>query len=105
MDRNQLVITIAAALFLAFALGWLVGLIWARLGRRTGPAAIDALTRQLAEQRMAYEDLRSEAAAHHATLSDALAARKADIARLEQALGDARLEVDTLRAYIDRQTG
>ena len=103
MDRNQLVITIAAALFLAFALGWLVGLIWARLGRRTGPAAMEALTRQLAEHRTAYEDLRREAAAHHGTLSDALTARKADIASLEQALDDARLEIATLRAYIDRQ--
>ena len=103
MDRNQLVLTIAAALFLAFALGWLVGLIWARLGRRASPDTMDTLTRQLAEQRSAYEGLRSEAAAHHARLSHALAERNADIARLEQAANDARLEVDALRAYIDKQ--
>lgn len=94
MDRNQLIIAIAAALFAAFALGWLVGLVMARLGRGSTSASdeITDLTRGLPRSGAAGDTLQTQAETRHA-----------DLAGLEVALEEARLEIAELRAYIDRQ--
>lgn len=91
MDRNQLVIVTALALFAAFVLGWLAGLLVARLGRTPGEhlAEIDRLSRQLAQAEAARPDRIAEAEA----------------ARLQAELATARLEIEELRSYIDRQLG
>lgn len=94
MDRNHLIIATAAALFAAFALGWLVGLVMARLGR--GPAGTPDEITDLARGP-------SRSAAAHDALQAQAESRHADMASLEDALAEARLEIAELRAYIDRQ--
>lgn len=105
MDRNQLIIAITITLLAAFVLGWLLGWVLARLGGAPADAAaeIDSLGRQLAQARGARDATETRAAAREAALTAALTTREADTTRLQDELNDARLEIDELRAYIDRQ--
>ncbi len=93
MDRNQLIIATTAALLGAFLLGWLVGAVLARLAR-PARAELDEIA-QTARQLVRAESARDDALAR-------LDRREADLAAGEAALAEARLEIEELRAYIDK---
>lgn len=93
MDRNQLILATAAALLGAFLLGWLAGALLARLGR-SARVELDEIART-ARQLVRAESARDDALAR-------LDSREADLAAREAALAEARLEIEELRAYIDK---
>lgn len=97
MDRNQLIIAAAAALMAAFVLGWLVGAVLARLGRGAR-VELDEIA-QAARQLMRAEAARDDALARLDSRETALGT---DLAAREAALAEARLEIEELRAYIDK---
>ncbi len=97
MDRNQLIIATAVALMAAFLLGWLVGAVLARLGR-SARVELDEIA-QTARQLMRAEAARDDALAR---LDSREAALGAELAASQAALAEARLEIEELRAYIDK---
>lgn len=94
MDRQQLIIATAAALFAAFLMGWLAGWLLHRLTRPGGaePGAVEGLAQQLHE---------AEAARDAAVT--ALEAREADLRAALDALDECRTEVEELRDYIEKK--
>lgn len=95
MDRQQLIIATAAALFAAFLMGWLAGWLLHRLTRPGGGAdagAVEGLAQQLHE---------AEAARDAAVT--ALEAREADLRAALDALDECRTEVEELRDYIEKK--
>lgn len=94
MDRNQFIIATAVALFAAFLLGWFASWLIHRLTRATRAelGELDRLSRQL----HAAEQARTTAEADRAA-----AEARRDVAVNE--LGDARIEVEELRDYIERK--
>ena len=97
MDRNQLIIATAVALMAAFLLGWLVGAVLARLGR-SARVELDEIA-QTARQLMRAEAARDDALAR---LDSREAALGTELAASQAALTEARLEIEELRAYIDK---
>lgn len=98
MDRNQLILAIAAALLAAFLLGWLVGAVLARLGRssRTELDEIALAARQLIRAEAARDDALARLDRREAELG-------AELGASAEALHQARLEIEELRAYIDKR--
>lgn len=94
MDRNQLIIAATAALLTAFVLGWLVGAVQARRVR-PAPTVSDEIADHTRPQTEA-ESTRHDALAH-------IEQREAELAATTEALQEARLEIEELRAYIDKQ--
>ena len=97
MDRNQLIIAAAAGLLAAFVLGWLMGALLARLSRngRAGMEEVADLTRQL----IRAEGERDDASAHFHRRE---AEMEGALTKSVEALELARLEIEELRAYIDK---
>lgn len=97
MDRNQLILATALALMAAFLLGWLVGSVLARLGR-SARAELDEIA-QAARALVRAESARDDALAR---LDSREAALGAELATSQAALAETRLEIEELRAYIDK---
>lgn len=98
MDRNQLILAAAAALLAAFLLGWLVGTVLTRLGR-SSRGELDEIA-LAARQLIRAETARDDAIAH---LDRREAELGAELAAGAEALHQARLEIEELRAYIDKR--
>ena len=98
MDRNQLILALAVALLAAFLLGWLVGAVLARLGRssRGELDEIALAARQLIRAEAARDDALARLDRREAELG-------AEQAASAEALHQARLEIEELRAYIDKR--
>lgn len=107
MDRNQLIITTAIALFAAFLLGWLASFIVAQLTRvtRADLDELDRMADRLARTEAERDDAVARLESREAVLNSDLAARDQEVERLQGKLRDASLEIEELRSYIDEALG
>lgn len=93
MDRQQLILATAVALFAAFLMGWLAGWLVHRLTR--GQDMRHAL--QESERRLFdAEEARSREAA-------SLAVRDVELTQATASLAEARAEIEELRDFIERK--
>lgn len=94
MDRDRLILTVAATLFGVFLLGWIAGWIVTRLGRAAAgdAAALDDLAQQLTRAEATRD-------AAHAEARQARDEQQRDARTLELA----QAEIEDLRGYIERR--
>lgn len=107
MDRNQLIITTAIALFAAFLLGWLAAFIVAQLSRvtRADLDELDRMADRLSQTEAERDDAIARLESREAVLSSDLTASEQEVSRLQDKLRDASLEIEELRSYIDEALG
>lgn len=103
MNRTELIIIIAAILFVAFALGWVAAWVFHRLQRAT-TSDIAELERMAAALHEA-EEARDEALTYYqqreSELVSQLGQTEAELRAAMDGLGEARREAEELRAYIE----
>ena len=92
MDRNELMLAIAGALFGALLVGWILHWMFARINRAEGPRSIRRTT-DMASRLHAAETARSRAETR-------LAEVEGD---LRQRLADTERELDTALRALDRE--
>lgn len=90
MNQTELMIAAGGGLFAAFLLGWIAGWLTLRAG---GPAPAARPAPPAAPPPMALGT------------EDRLAAAEQDATRARDALREAQVEIEELRAYIDRKSG
>jgi septal ring factor EnvC (AmiA/AmiB activator) len=106
VNRSEFIIVIAIILFASFVLGWLASWVMTRLSRVTQSdmSELEQMARSLHEaeetrdQAIAYMQQREE------ELSNQLSQTEAELRATMDGLREARLEVEELRAYIDRMS-
>ncbi|WP_294925982.1 hypothetical protein [uncultured Paracoccus sp.] len=105
MNRQELIIAIAAVLFAAFLLGWLVRALIGRISR-IGPQSLDELDR-MARKLHDAEEARDKAAltleTREAELTERLARTTTELHSALDGLRESRAEIEELRDYIDRK--
>lgn len=105
MDRTELIVGIAVALFLAFLAGFMVNWLITRLSR-VSHAELGELD-QMAEALHTAEDARDRAIiernAAENRLHHQLAQADAELRAAMEGLRDARAEAEELRAYLEHQ--
>ena len=106
MNRTELIILTAVALFAAFALGWLAA--WAFNRMRTVTTEDIAELDQMASSLHAIEEerdtLQAQFAKREAELSNRLGQTEAELSAAMEGLGVARREAEELRAYIEEHS-
>lgn len=104
MTRDDFIATTALILFAAFVIGWLS--CWL-IGRLTHPgkaelARYHQLVADLHEAETARDQNTQEASNREASLHERLAFSANELAQSHEALKEASIEIEELRAYIDR---
>ncbi|MFV0293762.1 MAG: hypothetical protein ACK5II_11350 [Paracoccus sp. (in: a-proteobacteria)] len=104
MTRDNFILGTALILFAAFALGWLVCWLTARLTGPTKvePSSADQLVGELHEAEEARDRAISEGNAREAALHERLAFSTTELTNAHTALQEASEEIEELREYIDR---
>ncbi len=104
MDRTQLIIGLAAILFLAFALGWLAAVIVARLRHVSSDdmSEIDRLAQELHEAERIRDEAIAYIEAREQELINQLNQTNAELQAAMEALGDCRRENDELKGWIEQ---
>lgn len=94
MNQTELMIAAGGGLFLAFLLGWLAGWLAMRAGEPASrlPPAPHAVTQPSPQPLTLGAD-------------DRLAAAERDVTVARDELREAKVEIEELRAYIDRKLG
>lgn len=105
MDRTELILAIAAVLFVAFLAGFLVSLAITRLSRvsRSEPGELDRMAEALQMAEEARDRAMVERTAAQNRLNHHMAQSDSDLRAAMEALSEARAEADELRRYVERQ--
>ena len=107
MNRNEFIIATAIILFAAFLLGWFASWVVHRLGRssKADLGALEGMARQLHDAEEARDRAIGTLEAREADLVARLGAVEAEASAAQDALKEARAEIEDLRAYIERKLG
>jgi hypothetical protein len=101
MDRTELTLAVAGALAAAVFLGWLLGIVTARLNTRAGArGAAEArdLVRRLQDAERARRTAETRAAVLESDLGARLAAAEAEVAETQESLERERARSEEFRA-------
>jgi Sec-independent protein translocase protein TatA len=102
MDRNDLILVVAAALFAAFALGFLANWLVTRLSRvsKAEIGEMDAMAEQLHQAEEARDAAEAQSAASVAQMHNRLAQTEAELRAAMEGLREARQEAEELRRVL-----
>ena len=107
MNRTEVIIATALALFVAFVLGWLVSWLVLRLSR-ISPAQMDeleAMNRKLDEAEAERGRAIRALELREAQLIEEMGGLRNELGLAKSNLRDRQAEIEELRDYIDRQLG
>lgn len=107
MNRNEFIIATAIILFAAFLLGWFASWLVHRLGRasRAELGALDSMAQQLHDAEQARDRAIGTLETREADLVARLGTLEAEARATQDALTEARSEIEELRAHIERKRG
>ena len=107
MNRNEFIIATAIILFAAFLLGWFASWLIHRLSRvtRAEMGELESMAQQLHDAEDARDRAIGTLEAREADLVARLGAVEAEASAAQDALKEARAEIEDLRAYIERKLG
>lgn len=104
MDRNELIIAIAFALFAAFFVGWILHWLYSSLAKinSSNMQEIDDLANQLHQAEEAIDHTVTEYEQKLGEAKNQLAQCQAELAAAMTGLGNARREAEELRNMIEK---
>lgn len=107
MNRQDFIIATAIILFAAFVLGWFASWLVHRLSRVTKAeiGALESMAQDLHEAEEARDSAVAQLEEREADLVARLGSAESALKSSEDALAEAKTEIEELRAYIDRKLG
>lgn len=107
MNRNEFIIATAIILFTAFLLGWFVSWLIHRLGRvtRAEMGELENMARQLHEAEEARDQAVRKLEEREGELIEQLGRSEVQLQAAQGELKETHLEIEELRAFIDRKLG
>lgn len=104
MNRSEFIITTAAILFVAFAMGWFANWLVHRFTRVSANdvGELDRMSQELHEAEESRDQAITYMQQREAELTNQLSQTEAELAAAMEGLRDARQEAEELRGYIER---